>query len=152
MERYLGMFLSVMIRHDETLMLMNNADACNITDIKINQIKEIITNQIIEIETNAIKLDNYLKSRTHNVKSSVDGIISEEELIDLNNKVEKLLNNWFKKLDGSEPIPELFFYKKDMILNSLFIRLSDNNNPDHWKVGYSLREIDPSVVIKTVQQ
>ncbi|RMA75095.1 helicase-related protein [Flavobacterium weaverense] len=152
MERYLAMFLSVMIRHDETLMLMNNADASNITDIKINQIKEIITNQIIEIETNAIKLDNYLKSRTQNVISSVDGIISEEELIDLNNKVARLLNNWFTRLQGSEPIPELSFYKKDMNLNSLFIRLSDNNYPDHWKVGYSLREIDPSVVIKTVQQ
>lgn len=152
LERYLAMFLAVMIRHDETLMLMNNADASNINDIKINQIKQIVTNQIIEIETNAIKLDAYLKSRTHNVKSSVDGIISDEELIDLNNKVERLLNNWFTKLRGSEPIPELSFYKKDMNLNSLFIRLSDNNYPDHWKVGYSLREIDPSVVIKTVQQ
>lgn len=152
LERYLAMFLAVIIRHDETLMLMNNADASNINDIKINQIKQIVTNQIIEIETNAIKLDAYLKSRTHNVKSSVDGIISEEELIDLNNKVERLLYNWFIRLQGSEPIPELSFYKKDMNLNSLFIRLSDNNYPDHWKVGYSLREIDPSVVIKTVQQ
>ncbi len=152
LERYLAMFLSVMIRHDDTLMLMNNADASNINDEKITQIKQIIDEEISEIQSNATKLNTYLKTRTHNVESSVDGIISEEEMEDFNNKVERLLDNWFNRLQGSEPIPELSFYKKDMILNSLFIRLSDNNNPNHWKVGYSLREIDPSVVIKTVQQ
>lgn len=151
MERYLAMFLSVMIRHNSTLELMNNTDASNIDYSKIQQIKKLITAEIVEIETNANKLNTYLQNRTSNVKSNVDGIISNEELLDLNNKVETLLDNWLKRLQGSEPVPELL-YRKDTKLNSLFITSSDNNYPAHWKVGYSLREIDPSVVIKTVQQ
>ena len=151
MERYLAMFLSVMIRHNSNLGLMNNADASNIDDNKIQQIKKLITAEIIEIETNANKLNTYLQNRSSSVQSNVDGIISNEELLDLDNKVEILLDNWIKRLLESEPMPELFF-RKDVKQNSLFITSSDNNYPTHWKVGYSLREIDPSVVIKTVQQ
>jgi ATP-dependent helicase YprA (DUF1998 family) len=50
MERYLAMFLSVMIRHNSTLELMNNTDASNIDYSKIQQIKKLITAEIVEIE------------------------------------------------------------------------------------------------------
>jgi hypothetical protein len=152
MERYLAMYLSVLVRHSSTLGLMNNADASSIDDQKIKFIKKLIEDEIVEVMNNASKLDSHLKSRSEGVFSSVDGIISKDELLDLNNKIDHLLQNWIFRLLGSEPSVELFYRNKDKINESLFITSSDNNYPDHWKVGYSLRDIDPSVVIKTVQQ
>ena len=101
---------------------------------------------------NAEKLDAHLKSRLAGVCSSVDGIISKDELFDLNNKVDRMLQNWHSRLLGCEPSGELHFRNSDNVNESLFITSRDSNYPNHWKVGYSLREIDPSVVIKTVQQ
>ena len=152
MERYLAMYLSVLVRHSSTLGLMNNADASSIDDRKINLIKKLIQDEIVEVMNNAIKLDTHLKSRLEGVFSSVDGIISKDELMDLNNKIDQMLQNWIFRILGSEPSVELFYRNKDKINESLFITSSDNNYPYHWKVGHSLRDIDPSVVIKTVQQ
>ncbi len=152
MDRYLAMFVSVMIRHNVTLGLINNTDASLIDDSKIKLIKKMINDEIIEVKNNAKVLDDYLKSRTAGVTSSIDGIITDDELIDLNNKLENLLHNWILRLTGCEPSSDLSFRVRDRINESLFISASDDNYPNHWKVGYSLREIDPSVVIKTVQQ
>jgi hypothetical protein len=152
MERYLAMFLSVMVRHNPTLGLNNNSDAATISDSKILLIKKLIFDEIYEIKNNATKLDAYLKSRKTGMLSSVDGIISDDELVDLQNKIDNLLSNWISRIQGSEPPPNLEFRLNKKLNESLFISSSDNNYPTHWKVGYSLREIDPSVVIKTVQQ
>jgi hypothetical protein len=149
MERYLAMFLSVMIRHDSKLGLMNNTDASSINDRKIELIKMKINYVIEEVKNNAEKLNTHLKTRKTGFVSSVDGIISDDELIDLNNKIDNLLHIWISKLLGSEPLPNLEFRKDKNQNESLFLTSSDS---EHWKVGYSLREIDPSVVIKTVQQ
>lgn len=152
MERYLAMFLSVMIRHNSTLGLMNNADASSIDDSKIKLIKKMINDEIVEVKNNAVKLNTYLNIRKAGVESSVDGIITDDELLDLNNKLDNLLHSWISRLQGSEPPPNLGFRISKNLNESLFITSSDVNYPNHWKVGYSLREIDPSVVIKTVQQ
>lgn len=151
MERYLAMFISVMIRHDEKLKLMNNVAAASIDSHKIDLIKKIIGDEIAEIENNASKLNGYLQTRTAGVKSTVDGIISHEEVEDFNNQLDKLLNLWIDRLKASEPLLDLEYRTKTK-LNSLFSSYNNNNFPSHWKVGYSLREIDSSVVIKTVQQ
>jgi hypothetical protein len=152
MERYLAMFLSVMIRHSSTLGLMNNTDASSIDDNKIKLIKKLINDEIVEVKNNAVKLNTHLNIRKAGVESSVDGIITDDELIDLNNKLDNLLHSWISRLQGSEPPPNLEFRLSKKLNESLFITSSDDNYPTHWKVGYSLREIDPSVVIKTVQQ
>jgi hypothetical protein len=131
---------------------MNNSEASTIDDNKIKLIKKLIADEIIEVKNNATKLDAYLKNRLAGFKSSVDGIITNDEFIDLNNKLDNLLHNWISRLQGSEPPPNLGYRIKDAPRESLFVSSSDDNNPRHWKVGYSLREIDPSVVIKTVQQ
>jgi len=149
MERYLAMFLSVMIRHSSTLGLMNNTDASLIDDSKIKLIKKMINDEIVEVKNNAEKLNTHLNIRKAGFVSSVDGIISDDELIDLNNKIDNLLHIWISKLLGSEPPPNLGFRINKNPNESLFMTSSDAK---HWKVGYSLREIDPSVVIKTVQQ
>jgi hypothetical protein len=152
MDRYLAMFISVMIRHNATLGLMNNTDASLIDDSKIKLIKKMINDEIVEVKNNAKVLNDYLKIMPAGVVSSIAGIISDDELIDLNNKLDNLLNNWISRLTGSEPPSDLSFRLRDRINESLFISASDDNYSKHWKVGYSLREIDPSVVIKTVQQ
>lgn len=151
MERYLAMFLSVMIRH-KVSGLMNNADASAIDNNKIKEIKKLINDELVEVKNNAIKLNTHLNIRKAGVESSVDGIITDDELIDLNNKLDNLLNNWILRLQGSEPPPNLGYRVKDKPRESLFVISIDDNHSHHWKVGYSLREIDPSVVIKTVQQ
>lgn len=151
LERYFAMFISVMVRHNEKLELMNNSDAVLIDEEKIQLIKQIIGNEINQIASNASKLDMYLQTRDTGVKSSVDGIISNEELIDLESKLDKLLDYWINRSQCRDPLSDLEYRGKTK-LNSLFISSSDNKFPAHWKVGYSLREIDPSVVIKTVQQ
>lgn len=152
MERYLAMYISVLVRHNSTLGLMNNTDASSINYEKIQVIKKLVKDEIIEVMNNAEKLDAHLKSRLAGVCSSVDGIISNDELFDLNNKVDRMLQNWNSRLLGCEPSGELHFRNSDNVNESLFITSRDSNYPNHWKVGYSLREIDPSVVIKTVQQ
>jgi hypothetical protein len=149
MERYLAMFLSVMVRHTATFGLMNNTDAAAIDDNKLKLIKKLVDNEIIEVKNNASKLDAYLKSRLSGFLSSVDGIITNDELIDLNNKLDNLLNIWISRLQGTEPPPNLEFRINNNPNESLYMTSSD---AEHWKVGYSLREIDPSVIIKTVQQ
>lgn len=149
MERYLAMFLSVMIRHSSTLGLMNNTDASLIDDTKVKLIKKMMNDEIVEVKNNAEKLNTHLNIRKAGFVSSVDGIISDDELIDLNNKIDNLLHIWISKLLGSEPPPNLGFRINKNPNESLFMTSSD---AEHWKVGYSLREIDPSVVIKTVQQ
>jgi hypothetical protein len=152
MERYLAMYLSVMIRHNSSFGLMNNTDASSIDDNKIELIKKMITDCILEVKDNAVKLNTYLNIRIDGFKSSVDGIITDDEVIDLSNKLDNLLHSWITRLQGSEPQPNLEFRNSEKLNESLFITSSDDNYPTHWKVGYSLREIDPSVVIKTVQQ
>lgn len=153
MDRYLAMFIAVMIRHNSTLGLMNNKDAASIDDSKIKLIKKMINDEMVEIRNNAVKLNTHLKVRKAGFESSVDGIIADDEMVDLNNKLDNLLHSWISRLQGSEPPPNLEFRINKKINESLFITLSDDNyRTTHWKVGYSLREIDPSVVIKTVQQ
>lgn len=151
MDRYLAMFLSVLIRHNSVLGLMNNDEASALNNNKIAVIKQDALKEINKIAANSEKLDLYLRNRSAGVSSSVDGIISQEEIDDLSSKIDLLMHFWINRLEGSEPKSELE-YRATLKMNSLFISNSDDNYPRHWKVGYSLREIDPTAVIKTVQQ
>jgi hypothetical protein len=152
LDRYFAMFLSVMIRHNKELGLMNNKDANLLTENKILSIKSLVMQEINEVAKNAYELEKYLVNRDAGVISSIDGIISEDEVADVESKLNRLIENWFDRLHGSEPIIDLEYRSSDGKINSLFTTVSDDDYPTHWKVGYSLREIDPSVVIKTVQQ
>lgn len=151
LDRYFAMFLSVMIRHTKQLGLTNNKDATALTQEKINIIKGLIMQEIKDVAEHAEKLEVYLTTRDAGVLSSVDGIISDDEVIGVSNKLDKLIEYWLDRLQGSEPIIDLEF-RSSAAINSLFITGSNDNYPTHWKVGHSLREIDPSIVIKTVQQ
>ena len=62
-----------------------------------------------------------------------------------------MVERWLNRLVGKEPKIDLE-YRDELKVRSLFISNSDENYSSHWKVGYSLREIAPSIVIKTVQQ
>lgn len=155
LDRYLAMFAIVLIRHNTTLSLMNNDEANQIDSSKINEIKNLIHDEIYEIYENSIKLEFYLNDDDKpGIKSSIDGIISQDEVDDLMKKLDVLLQNWINKIHGNDIRPDLKFRanKTESDLNSLFINAIDDNYPDRWKVSYSLREIGASTVIKTVQQ
>lgn len=151
LDRYFAMFLSVMVRHNRELGLMNNRDANALTEDKVRVIKRLVMQEINDVAANATRLETYLTNRDVGITSSIDGIISDDEVVDVNAKLNRLIENWFDRLHGSEPIIDLE-YRSEGKINSLFIIGSDDIYPSHWKVGHSLREIDPSVVIKTVQQ
>lgn len=153
LDRYLAMFAIVLIRHNRTLNLMNNDEANQIDPTKINEIKNLIRAEIFEIHENSIKLESYLNDKP-GIKSSIDGIISQDEVDDLMKKLDVLLQNWINKIHGTDPRPDLKFRanKTESDQNSLFINAIDDNYPDRWKISYSLREIGASTVIKTVQQ
>lgn len=154
LDRYLAMYAIVIIRHNAELELMNNESAREINNDKIEKIKSLIKLEIQEILNNAIVLDQYLQNRKEGVKSSIDGIISEDEINDFDLKLDELLNNWINRLDGSDSKNKIVYRENQnqSINSALFIDALDDNYPNHWKVSYSLREIGASTVIKTVQQ
>ena len=152
LDRYFAMYAIVMIRHNEGLNLMNNESARDINNDKIEIIKCLIKSEIQEVFNNAQKLDQYLQNREEGVKSSIDGIISEEEVEDIDLKLNELLKNWIGIIDGRDQPVDLNYRIHENRLKSLFINAIDDNYPNHWKVSYSLREIGASTVIKTVQQ
>ena len=154
LDRYLAMYAIVIIRHNEDLGLMNNNSANTIDNDKIDIIKELIKKEIQSVYENSLALEEYLKDRKAGVKSSVDGIISQEENDDLLEKLDKLLKDWVERLDGGDTKPEIVYRNgpNQSINEALFVNALDENYPKHWKVSYSLREIGASTVIKTVQQ
>ena len=149
LDRYLAMYAIVIIRHNEELGLMNNESAREIDNDKIKTIKSLINVEIQEVYNNSLKLDAHLQNRTAGVTSTIDGIISQEEVNDINLKLNKLLNNWIGLIDKQEQPVDLNYRIHNERLRSLFTSASDYN---HWKVSHSLREIGASAVIKTVQQ
>ena len=154
LDRYLAMYAIVIIRHNKELGLMNNDSANAIDNDKIDIIKELIKEEIQSVYENSLALEKHLNARKAGVKSSVDGIISQEEIDDLLEKLDNLLKDWIKRLGGGDTIPEIVYRngQNQSINEALFVNALDENYPEHWKVSYSLREIGTSTVIKTVQQ
>lgn len=152
LDRYLAMYAIVLIRHTESLGLTDNESASRIDNDKKQIIIDLIRKNIQEILNNSIKLERYLNTRDKGVKSTIDGIISEEEFEDLEGKVKELLGNWISLRDGRPQPVDLNYRIFEEISKSLFTSVSDNNYPNHWKVSYSLREVGASTVIRTVQQ
>jgi hypothetical protein len=152
LDRYLAMYAAVIIRHNQELGLMNNESAKDIDWDKIEIIKHIIRTEIQEVQNNGVKLDEYLQQRAAGVKSTIDGIISEEEVDDIEDKLSELLGKWVNLIDEKPQPVDLSYRVHGDILKSLFTSLRDDNYPNHWKVSHSLREVGASAVIKTVQQ
>ena len=148
------MYAIVIIRHNEELELMNNESASNINNDKIEIIKNLIKSEIQEVYHNAEELDKHLRDRKAGVKSTIDGIISIDEVDDIDIKLNELLVSWIKRLDGSDSKEDIVYRngQNQSINDALFVNAIDENYPNHWKVSYSLREIGASAIIKTVQQ
>lgn len=154
LDRYLAMFAIVIIRHNNELSLKEKKQASNLNSDKIDKIKVIISSELETIYENAKKLDDELTTRNTGIKSTIDGIISKEELNDISTKLDVLLNKWLNRLAGTDEIPNLVYRNKqdESIDNALFINALDESYPEHWKVSHSLREIGATSVIKTVKQ
>jgi len=152
LDRYLAMYLAVIVRHNLDFGLTNNTNAIEIDNERVDSILSYVEIEISEILNNAVKLENYLKgSNKPGFSSSIDGVISEESAIEIITKCKTLLNNWIELVTSN--VEEQFFFRNDTAPNSsLFTSLTDSSRPLKWKVGYSLREVSPEVVIRTVQQ
>ena len=152
LDRYLAMYAIVIIRHNKDLGLMNNESARDIDNDKKGIIKNLINSEVQEVYNNFIRLDRHLQDREAGVKSTIDGIISQEEVDDIDFKLNELLEKWIELIDNRPQPVDLNYRIHDERLRSLFTSMSDDNYSKHWKVSYSLREIGASAVIKTVQQ
>ena len=155
LDRYLAMFAAVLIRHNKDLGLMNNNEVVNNIEDKRDRIVKLVLDEIKEVNQNSKKLDLYLNERKKGLQSSVDGIISDNDLDEVELKLNRLMNKWLERLrqtNATNPPRDLKFRDSQDILNSLYSSIIDLNHPNHWKVSHSLREIAPSTVIKTVQQ
>ena len=153
LDRYLAMYAIVIIRHTYR-DLMNNESAKEIDYDKIESIRKLVKSEIQEVYNNAETLEKHLQERKAGVKSTIDGIISKDELDDIDFKLDELLDIWIERLGGSDSKPDLVYRNgpNESIHQALFVNALDDNNQNHWKVSYSLREIGASAVIKTVQQ
>lgn len=152
LERYLAMFLAVMIRHNIGLELSNNDSAKKLNVNKVKEIKKIVLSYLDEVKNNAEKLNKYLKTREMGINSNIEGIIEDEEFKDITLKVNELLElRWLDRLDGGDPKIDLC-YRDKLPDTSLFKLKSEDLQSNGWNVKQSLREIAPSIVIKTVQQ
>ncbi|GGH18113.1 hypothetical protein FAZ19_11930 [Sphingobacterium alkalisoli] len=152
LDRYLPMYLAVVIRHNLEFGLTNNDNAIDVDNDVSNRILNYVEDEIRDVLENSVKLEKYLKCPTKpGFSTSIDGVISEELVTEVLVKSKKLLDNWQKLI--TESGENTFFYRKDTMPNeSLFTTLTDNSRPLKWKVGHSLREVSPEVVIRTVQQ
>ncbi|RZK79525.1 MAG: hypothetical protein EOO92_09175, partial [Pedobacter sp.] len=60
LDRYLAMYLAVIVRHSTHLELVNNNQANNDVEDKIGEIREIVRANILELLQNANSLNQYL--------------------------------------------------------------------------------------------
>jgi hypothetical protein len=152
LERYLAMYLAVIIRHNNTWGLTNNGSAALVNADLTEKIRKVTFERMAEIKANAEKLNKYLQTRKDGLNASIEGIIEGEELLDIQSKIEELLNlRWLMRKDGTEPPIDLQ-YRDDISITSLFTPRNGLAINDNWNVKQSLREIAPSIIIKTVQQ
>ena len=104
------------------------------------------------MKRNAEKLDKYLRERKDGITSSIEGVITEEEFKDIEAKVKELLTaRWLDRLAKVDPKVDLC-YRAALSETSLFNPRSEDSRNENWNVKQSLREVAPSIVIKTVQQ
>lgn len=152
LDRYFAMYLAVMIRHNGQLDLMNNDDANAIDMQKIEVIRIKVRKLMRQLYERAIKLNDYLKHRSAGISTNVEGIITEEELEDIDLQLDDLLiNRWMDRIGGQDPVIDIK-YRDTLSPSSLFAPRNNEALDNNWNVKESLREIAPSVVIKTVQQ
>ncbi|HEV8514873.1 MAG TPA: helicase-related protein [Cyclobacteriaceae bacterium] len=153
LDRYLAMYIAVFVRHNFHL-LANNTQALNIDQTKAQEIKDRIEHEMRRVRTNARALNAHLSTRAVGQKSNLDGIIGEEEFNDLLDKSTTLLfDQWLSRRNNLENPNEFVYRDDDRSDISLFYpgkALPEEEG--NWNVKFSLREIAPSVVIKTVQQ
>jgi hypothetical protein len=152
LDRYFAMYLAVIIRHNTSLGLLNNDDARTIDMQKIIAVKQKVTLSMRELFERALKLNEHLKNRTAGIRSNIEGIITEEELEDIDLQLDDLLvTRWLDRISGQDPGLDIK-YRDAVSPSSLYAPRNNEALDNNWNVKESLREIAPSVVIKTVQQ
>ena len=150
LDRYLALFLALVVRHKTELS--NNNHAKDFNNEIAAKVKKIMKDEILKINDNAIKLENFLNNPGANndhLVSSIDGIIGAEEIEDIDKKLDDLFQIWNDRKSGTDEASDLNYRKYGDDGVSLF---KDLKSEKHWKVTQSLRDIGETSVIKTVQQ
>ncbi|HTF21596.1 MAG TPA: helicase-related protein [Chryseolinea sp.] len=152
LERYFAMYVAVVVRHRSQLRLSNNNDARAITEPAVNVIFSSIMAEIEIVRRNSYALKIYLKNRAHGPGIDMEEVLGEEELNNIAVKLRELLyDRWVLRIADQGPAPVLS-YRTDKSVESLFDPTIGSASHMNWNVKQSLREIAPSVVVKTVQQ
>ena len=150
LERYFAMFLAALVRHEPGLGLAENQSASLLKDADVGTIRNLVMPYIRTIGENSKKLDDFLRNRSYGVLVSMDGIIDEEEIINIENKLDELLiQRWMDRIRAGATDLK---YREKLSEESLFPPSGGKGDHGNWNVKHSLREIAPTVVIKTVQQ
>ena len=149
LDRYLALFTALIVRHKTVLTNNNQANGYD-NDIA-DDVKALVMAEINKIKTNAENLEKHLsrKGNDDHLISTIDGIISEEEITDVKDKLDLLFQIWEDRKNGTDEAPNLSYRIYGNENESLF---KDLKSDEHWKVTQSLREIGETSVIKTVQQ
>lgn len=149
LDRYLALFTALIVRHKTDLT--NNKQANDYNNDIAEKVTNLVMDEIKKIKKNAESLEKHLstKGKDDHLISTIDGIISEEEITDIEDKLESLFKIWHDRINGIDETSNLSYRIYGNENESLFKDLKSEN---HWKVTQSLREIGETSVIKTVQQ
>lgn len=154
LDRYLAMVVTALIRHK--LDITDNNGVNIDIESRRDDIVACIMSTINDVLNNSVRLNDYLKSENMpGLKSSAEGIISDYERQEVEDKTRQLINKWNSRIEeliNRGQINDFVFRNYENVVVSLLISNTDNSYPNHWKVSNSLREIAPATVIKTVQQ
>lgn len=150
--RYLAMYVAVIARHNFHA-LSNNPQAVNINAALASEIIQRVQAEIERVRANAGALNIYLQTRQSGQQLNLDGIIGDDESQDFLNKASTLvLEKWLNRKETLQDLDNFVYRHDDVSKMSLFNPSNSLPEHDNWNVKFSLREIAPSIVIKTVQQ
>lgn len=139
LKRYLPLFLATWIRHKE-YGLSENEQASRLDDV----LKDRIINDVVQ---------HFTTLKGHSKQLDLPGILDDDELIEIQNEVRKLMNEmWFDRMNQDQGAPNDFCYRTDNFHTSIYINGNNYDESLNWNVKGSLREVAPETVIKTVQQ
>ncbi|MBJ6119001.1 hypothetical protein JAO76_12410 [Pontibacter sp. BT310] len=139
LKRYLPLFLATWIRH-KGYGLSTNEQAGMLNE----NLKDTIVNEVVQ---------HFKTLRKHSSDLKVIGILDDNELLEIQNEVHKLMTQmWLERIGQGQGAPEDFRYKTDSPNTSIYIVGNSYDVDLNWNVKGSLREVAPETVIKTVQQ
>lgn len=139
LKRYLPLFLATWIRH-KGYGLSTNEQAGMLNE----DLMDAIVDEVVQ---------HFKALRKHSFDLNIAGILDDNELLEIQNEVQKLMNQmWLERICHGQGAPGDFRFKSENPNTSIYIEGNFYDEDLNWNVKGSLREVAPETVIKTVQQ